>query len=47
MLGSVLFWLGLAIALAIGLIYFRDLGDVSQMLISVKLKNMLERKSVV
>ena len=41
MLCSVLFLLGLAIALAIGLIYFLDLGDVSQMLISVKRKNML------
>jgi len=41
MLGNILFWLGLAVSLVIGLLYFRDLGDVSQMLIQVKRKNML------
>ena len=41
MLGNVLFWSGLAVSLAIGLIYFRDLGDVSQLLIRVKRENML------
>jgi hypothetical protein len=41
MLGNILFWTGLAVSLAIGLLYFRDLGDVSQMLIKVKRKNML------
>ena len=41
MLGNILFWSGFAISLVIGLIYFRDLGDVSQMLIKVKRKNML------
>ena len=41
MLGSILFWAGLAVSLAIGLAYFRDLGDVSQMLIRVKRENML------
>lgn len=41
MLGNILFWSGLAVSLLIGLLYFRDLGDVSQMLIRVKRKNML------
>lgn len=41
MFGNVLFWLGLAVSLGIGFLYFRDLGDVSQMLIRVKRKNML------
>ncbi len=41
MLGNIIFWLGLAVSLVIGLVYFRDLGDVSQMLIRVKRKNMI------
>lgn len=41
MLVSTMFWLGLVVSLGIGFIYFRDLGDVSQMLIRVKRKNML------
>jgi hypothetical protein len=41
MLGDALFWSGLAVSLVIGFLYFRDLGDVSQMLIKVKRKNML------
>ena len=41
MLGDILFWSGLAVSFAIGLLYFRDLGDVSQMLIKVKRKNMM------
>jgi hypothetical protein len=41
MLGNILFWSGLAVSLVIGLLYFRDLGDVSQMLIKVKRENML------
>ena len=36
MLWNVLFWSGLIVSLIIGLFYFRDLGDVSQMLIKVK-----------
>jgi hypothetical protein len=36
-----LFWLGFAFSLGIGLIYFRDLGDVSQMLLKVKRQNMI------
>ena len=41
MLGSIVFWLGLTVALIIGFVYFRDLGDVSQMLIRVKRKDMI------
>jgi len=41
MLGNILFWSGLAVSFVIGILYFRDLGDVSQMLIRVKRKNML------
>lgn len=41
MLENILFWLGFAVSLVIGFLYFRDLGDVSQMLIRVKRKNML------
>jgi len=37
----ILYWLGLAVSLVIGLFYFRDLGDVSQMLLKVKRKNMV------
>jgi hypothetical protein len=33
--------LGFLVSLGIGLLYFRDLGDVSQMLIRVKRKNMM------
>ncbi len=41
MTGHILFTIGLVIALVIGCTYFRDLGDVSQMLIKVKRENML------
>ncbi len=41
MLGNIIFWSGGVVSLVIGLLYFRDLGDVSQMLIKVKRKNML------
>jgi hypothetical protein len=41
MFESLIFYLGLIVAFAIGLLYFRDLGDVTQMLISVKRKNMV------
>jgi len=41
MLGEILFWLGLAVSLGIGFIYFRDLGDVVQMVMKVKRKNMV------
>lgn len=36
-----MFWSGLAATLVIGLLYFRDLGDVSQMLIRVKRRNVV------
>lgn len=36
MIGTVLFWAGLMISLVIGFIYFRDLGDVVQMIMKVK-----------
>jgi hypothetical protein len=36
-----IFWASLALSLAIGFIYFRDLGDVTQMLMRVKRENML------
>lgn len=38
---SIVFWAGLIVALAIGFLYFRDLGDVSQMFIRVKRANMI------
>jgi len=41
MLGNIVFWLGLAVSLVIGFVYFRDLGDVSQMLLRVKRENMM------
>ncbi len=41
MIGSILFWSSLAVALVIGFLYFRDLGDVSQMLLKVKRENMV------
>lgn len=41
MFAAALFWLSLASALTIGFLYFRDLGDVSQMLLRVKRENMI------
>ena len=41
MIGQILFYISLVIALLIGLAYFRDLGDVSQMLMKVKRENTL------
>jgi hypothetical protein len=41
MMQELIFWLGLALSVGIGLMYFRDLGDVSQMLIKVKRKNTI------
>ena len=41
MLGNAIFWIAIMVALTIGFIYFRDLGDVSQMLIRVKRENIL------
>jgi hypothetical protein len=41
MFENILFAISLVVALTIGYLYFRDLGDVSQMLISVKRENMI------
>ncbi len=41
MVGSIIFALGLIVSLGIGFVYFRDLGDVSQMLLKVKRENMV------
>ncbi|WP_171209661.1 MULTISPECIES: DUF3179 domain-containing (seleno)protein [unclassified Ruegeria] len=41
MIGSIIFALGLIVSLGIGFVYFRDLGDVSQMLLKVKRENMV------
>lgn len=39
-IGTLLFYAGLAVSLGIGLLYFRDLGDVTQMVLKVKRDNM-------
>jgi hypothetical protein len=36
MLGNTLFLIGIVVAVVIGIAYFRDLGDVSQMFMRVK-----------
>lgn len=41
MFASLIFWLSLIVSLVIGFVYFRDLGDVSQMLLKVKRENMV------
>ncbi|MEH6836798.1 hypothetical protein [Falsihalocynthiibacter arcticus] len=41
MTANILFYAGLLASLSIGFIYFRDLGDVSQMILKVKRKNMI------
>ena len=41
MIWSLFFWLGLVVSMGIGLAYFRDLGDVSQMVLKVKRRNMI------
>ncbi|EEE39104.1 hypothetical protein RKLH11_2950 [Rhodobacteraceae bacterium KLH11] len=41
MIGSIVFALGVIVSLGIGFVYFRDLGDVSQMLLKVKRENMV------
>jgi hypothetical protein len=41
MLGNTIFLIGLLVAAGIGFIYFRDLGDVSQMIMKVKRRNMI------
>ena len=41
MVAQLLFYLGLAVSLTIGFMYFRDLGDVSQMVLKVRKANMI------
>lgn len=41
MLGNTLFIIGLLISVGLGFAYFRDLGDVSQMVLRVKRVNMI------
>ncbi len=41
MLSTVLFWSALVACLGLGFVFFRDLGDVSQMLLKVKRSHML------
>jgi len=41
MIGNILFLIGFVIAIGVGFAYFRDLGDVSQMILKVKRKNMV------
>lgn len=41
MISVIIFYLALAVALAIGMVYFRDSGDVSQMVLRVKRENIL------
>ena len=41
MVWKILFWCSLFLSIGIGLIYFRDLGDVSQMVLKVKRHNMV------
>ena len=41
MLWDIVFWASLAGALLLGAVFFRDLGDVSQMFIKVKREQMI------
>ena len=41
MFWTLIFWLGLVVSVVIGAAYFRDLGDVSQMVLKVKRANMI------
>jgi len=41
MIAAFVFWIALVISIGIGFVYFRDLGDVSQMVLKVKRENML------
>ena len=41
MLWDIFFWLGWTVSAVIGFVYFRDLGDVSQMIMKVKRANMM------
>lgn len=41
MILEVIFWAALVLSLVIGFVYFRDLGDITQMVLKVKRDNML------
>ncbi len=41
MFANIIFYLSLVVSLGIGFIYFRDLGDVSQMVLKVRRENMV------
>ena len=41
MIWELLFWAALITSLGIGFLYFRDLGDVIQMIVKVKRENMI------
>lgn len=41
MVWDVVFWLGLIVSAVVGFIYFRELGDISQMFFRVKRKNLV------
>ena len=41
MLWDIPFWAALVVSVAIGFLYFRDLGDISQMILKVKRENMI------
>jgi len=41
MIASLVFWLSLIVTASIGFLYFRDLGDVTQMVLKVKRENMV------
>jgi len=41
MLGNILFAIGLIVSTGIGFVYFRDLGDITQIVLKVKRENMI------
>jgi len=41
MLSEGLFWLGFIVSAVIGFVYFRDLGDVTQIVIKARRENMI------
>lgn len=41
MLWDALFWIGLTVAVVIGFLYFRELGDISQMIFKIKRENLV------
>ena len=41
MIWELIFWTGIVLPQAVGVVYFRDLGDVPQMVLKVKRENVL------